>query len=206
MKSSKSDSDKIMFLSKPENIDIAFEVHEKFPEVRKRLQDEFWTRTRGMIEEKVRESPAKFEGWVCPPKKWQSDENNFDVGLAPVKRTATPYCYLCLAQTTAKDKFRLRYGIYLAQDDESNRHPISEEALPRFMKLRTYLGEHEFVRKEEWWIGNKLLEERLYDRRILNELSRPEEMTRIRVRVGELIGLFMETRQMMEELNSALAM
>src|SRR5258708_29282991 len=98
MRPPKSDRDKIKFLSKPKNIDIAFEVHRKFPDVRKRLQEKFWSQIRAMIEEEVRESPAKFDGWVCSPKEKQEDDDYFDVGLMPLNMNGTSYCYLNLGQ------------------------------------------------------------------------------------------------------------
>ncbi len=198
------------FLAKPGNFETAFEVYEKFSEVLKSLQKKFWAQVRRMIEEKVRESPAKFDGWVCLPKEKQEDQPFFDVGLAPLNRNAMSYCYLCLGQTTARDKFGLRYGIYLGIQDVKKRPPEISQAvlgLPEFETLKSYLQEKHFkVRKEEWWIGYKELE-RLYDPQFLNELNRYDKTdeAKLQLLVGELFSLFEQARKMMDALNIALA-
>ncbi len=198
MSSTKSESEreKIELISQPKNLDIAFEVYEKFSGILKELQEKFWIQIRGMIEEKRRESPAEFDGWSSPRPQGSISKNYFSVGLEPENPKAKEYCYLSFGQEKLENNnFRLRYGIFC------NCNPIPEKARPRYEELRIHLEKHGF-RKGEGFIGKKALDEDLYE--ILRALSRDDD-TRLSSLVGELIDLFKDTRSKMDALNGAFA-
>jgi hypothetical protein len=202
MSSAKSDSEqeKIGFLCRSENIDIAFEIYERFSDVLRQLQTKFWDQVESIIKETISKSPDDFCGWTYDRCGSSPTASYFGASLIPANPNLKEYCYPCLSHTTVGDNFRLRYGIGLNGPKET-RDLIKD--VPQYQGLLSALKH--FDRREPEWICLKRLDDRLYSREILNALSR-DDKTRSGLLVGDFIKLFRDARKMMEDLNRALPM
>jgi hypothetical protein len=198
MMSSNREEELVKFIVRPEKFDTALEISERFPQAVRRLQSKFWSKLEQRLEKVMAQSPKEFKGWECDLTEGDTRTDYFSISLTPkTSSSAKRYCCPCLQQRTDASKFQLFYGIVWSEEVSSEPRIAEYNALKR--KVREDL---KLTNGEGWWVGGTLLPDCLTKPETLRQLSRDDSLERLQA--DQLVGLFKDTRELLEKLNQAL--
>ena len=196
--SSNSEDELVKFILRPENFDTSPEIFERFPQVMRRLQSKFWITLEQRFEKMMAQSPKEFKGWECSLSEEDSQTNYFSFTLEP-KTPGKLYCCPALQQDTAASKFQLFYGISWSEEIATEPKIAEYDALKRKIRedLKLTSGHG------SWWVGRTSVPYRLQEPDTLKQLARDDTLERLQA--DQLVGLFKETKELLENVNQALS-